>query len=190
MKTIFGFIIFLVSLTAISEPKIDTKFSYYDIYPMTKVDIKREMFKRTSIRDKGKRFRGETKWYVKWYFKWKKKNGYCQIYNVITDLTVKYTMPRIPINFPVDSNIRNSFNKYYAVLLKHEQGHKNSGLFAARDIEKELLSIGIYPDCKKLEKVANKMGKNIIEKYNKRDIEYDRKTRHGRLEGVRIENFI
>ncbi len=190
MKKFFGFIIVLVSLTAISEPKMDKEFIFYDIYPNTKTELEREMFKRTSIIDNGERFFGDTKWTINWRFKWKKIKGSCHIYKVNTDLKVQYTMPRIPNDFPVDSGIRNSFNKFYDALLKHEKGHKNSGLFAARKIEKQLLSIGAYKDCKKLEKIANQKGKSIIEKFNKRDIEYDKRTRHGRLEGVRIDNFI
>lgn len=190
MKIFFGFIISLISLTALSEPKKDTEFRFYDIYPKTKIDLKREMYNKTPITVNGRRFLGDTKWYVKWRFKWKKKNGNCYIYNVNTDLKVHYIMPRIPNNFPVDSKVRNSFNRFYRALFKHEQGHKASGLYAARDIEKKLLSTGGFNDCKKLEKSANKIGKNIIEKYNRRDKRYDQRTNHGRLEGVSIENFI
>lgn len=189
-KIFFRFIFFLVSLPAISEPQIETKFSFYDIYPKTIVDIKRELHKRTPIIIKGKKFRGDTKWYVNWRFKWKKKNGSCQIYSVNTELSVQYTMPTIPNDFPVDSNTRSAFEKYYHALLNHEQGHKNSGLYAARDIEKKLLSLGIFKSCQKLEKIAHKKGKSIIERYNKRDNDYDQRTAHGRLEGVDINLYI
>lgn len=189
-KIFFGFIIFLVSLPTLSEPKIETKFSFYNIYPKTKVDIKRELHERTPIMLNGKKFRGDTQWYVNWRFKWKRKNGSCQIYSVNTDLSVQYTMPKIPNDFPVDSSIRDAFEKYYHALLKHEQGHKNSGLYAARDIEKELLSLGAFKNCQRLEKIANKKGKSIIEKYSKRDNEYDQRTAHGRSEGVNIDLYI
>jgi predicted secreted Zn-dependent protease len=190
MKIFFGLIVFLISLTAISEPKMATEFRFYDIYPKTKGDIKQELYKRTPIILNGKRFRGDTKWHVNWKFKWKKKKGSCQIYTVNTDLTIQYTMPKISDDFPVDSGIRSSFDKYYKALLKHEQGHKNSGLYAARDIEKELLSLGEFNNCRRLEKIANNKGKNIIEKYNQRDKDYDQRTDHGRIEGVNINLYI
>ncbi len=190
MNIFLGLVIFLVSLTAISEPKIVTEFMFYDIYPKTKVDLKRELYKRTPIIYNGKKFRGNTKWNVNWKFKWKKKNGSCQIYTVNTKLTVQYTMPKISDNFPVDSSIRSSFEKYYKALLKHEQGHKNSGLYAARVIEKELKSMGAFNNCQSLEKAANKKGKEIIERYNKRDKDYDQRTDHGRLEGANINLYL
>ena len=99
-------------------------------------------------------------------------------------------MPKIADDFPVGSDIRSSFDKYYKALLKHEKEHKNSGLYAARDIEKEILSLGAFNNCQKLEKIANNKGKNIIEKYNKRDKDYDQRTDHGRTEGVNINLYI
>ena len=83
-----------------------------------------------------------------------------------------------------------TIERFYSVLLKHEEGHKDSGLYAARDIEKALLSLGSFNDCQELEITANQTAKKIIQKYNKRDKDYDRKTDYGRLQGVSINNFI
>ncbi len=190
MKYVLGFIIFLLSLSARSEPKINTKFNFYAIYPKSLVDIKRELKDKTTAIFNGKRFYGETSWYINWKFKFKEGNGNCQIYAVKTALSVEYIMPKIPDNFTVDPNIRNSFEKYYQALLKHEQGHKSSGLHAAQEIEKKLSSINTFRNCQKLENFANKKAKSIIKKYDRHDREYDERTDHGRLEGVDVDLYI
>lgn len=173
-----------------AEVKIETNFKFYAIYPTTKIDIKQELHKRTPIIINSKKFRGDTKWYINWRFKWKENAEGCQIHTVKAELAIQHTMPKIPDDFPVNSNTRNAFEKYYNALLKHELGHKNSGVDAAHDIEKELLSLGVFKSCQKLEQFANKKGKSIIEQYDNRDKKYDQITNHGRLDGVDIDLYI
>ena len=175
------FINFLASFPVFSEPVINTEFKFYSIYPNDKNDLEREMRERTPVVKDGLKYNGHTHWDVDWTFKWKERKGRCQISEANTYLTVKYTMPRIPGDHLVSPEVRHSFDEYYESLFEHEQGHRDSGLFAARDIAKALVSLGSFKDCNDLETVANKMGEKIIQKYNKRDRDYDKKTNHGRL---------
>lgn len=148
------------------------------------------MHKRSPVKKNGKTFKGHTHWNVKWNFKWKRKNGICYITKVNTSLTITYTMPRIAKDYDVAQPVRQSFSNYYNSLLNHEKGHMKSGLYAARDIEKALLNLGSFKRCDKLDETANATANKIVKKYNRRDTEYDRKTNHGKTEGVDINNFI
>ena len=95
-------------------------------------------------------------------------------------------MPKISDSHNVKPEVERVFNQYQSALLKHEQGHKDSGLYAAREIEQKLRSLGACKDCKNLEQAANQTATQIIKKYNERDKNYDLKTDHGRLQGVNI----
>jgi len=181
MRIFMFFIIFLASFSVSSEPKISTEFNFYTIYPTHKKDLEPEMRERTPIEKEGIKYNGHTHWKVNWTFQWKEASELCQISEVNTYLIIKYTLPRIPSDHTVSSTVRHTFDKYYESLFKHEQGHKDSGLFAARDIEEALLSLGLFKDCNCLETVANKIGEEIIGKYNKRDKDYDTRTNHGRF---------
>ncbi|MEM8675835.1 MAG: DUF922 domain-containing Zn-dependent protease, partial [Cyanobacteria bacterium P01_G01_bin.67] len=193
-KAIFKFLIFCsflpISSPVLSEPSVTTKFKFYDIYPQTKSDLGKEMYARTPIVYQGKKYDGYTSWYVNWRFGWRQKNGLCKISSVNTKLDIGYTMPRLPQQYQVDSTVRNAFDRYYSVLFEHEQGHKDSGLYAAREIERELKSLGSFHNCQKLETAANQKAHKIIKKYNERDRNYDLQTQHGRLQGVDLNNFI
>ena len=178
MRIFMFFIVFPVSIPILSESKIRTEFTFYTIYPNFKKDLEQEIREQSPIVKNGIRYNGHTHWHVNWTFEWKERNGRCQISEVNTYLTVKYSMPRIPGNHLVSSEARDSFDEYYDSLFKHEQGHRDSGLFAARDIRKALTSLGLFKDCKKLETVANKIAEKIIVKYNKRDEDYDKRTNH------------
>ena len=190
LRVIAIFHIFLFSYSVSAEPTSSISVKYYDISPMIPEEIGREMHNRSPIKKNGVTFKGNTKWNVKWNFKWKKRSGICKITKVKTHLTVIYTMPRISVNHSATLSVITPFNNYYNALMKHEEGHKDSGLYAARDIESTLLKLAPDTDCNRLSNSANRTGRKIIKKYNQRDIDYDKKTNHGKLDGVNIKNFI
>ncbi len=176
--------------TAHTEPKISVNYKFYDIYPKSFNDIDKEMYNKTPILKNGARYRGYTDWHVKWSYSWQNKGNYCKLTSVSTRLDVTYTMPKIPDNFKVNSKILSVFNNYYKALINHEYGHKDSGLFAARDIEKELIKLSSSKGCKNLASTANSKAQKIIKKYTQRDLYYDKHTQHGKTQGVDINNFI
>ena len=175
---------------SLAEPSVNTVFKHYKIYPESKQDFQTELFNRSSINKEGRTFFGHTNWRVEWRFRWTRKNGKCRINQVTTSLDVTYTMPQIPEQHEVDTGLRASFESYYQLLLAHEQEHMKSGLYAAREIEDTLLNLGSFDHCDRLNDEANASGHRLIKKYNRRDIEYDRRTNHGRTEGVDIRNFM
>jgi predicted secreted Zn-dependent protease len=184
------FLFLLICSPILAEPAIATKYNFYSIYPQKKQDLEAEMMKRSPIIFKGKKFKGYTKWYVEWRIRWYEKKGSCHITQVKTALTVTYTLPKIPKDYKTPGETRTVFNNFYAALFKHEQNHRDSGLFAARDIEKALLNLDSFPSCQQLELAANQKRYQILHQYVQRDIDYDKRTDHGRLEGVMINNFL
>lgn len=58
--------------------------------------------------------------------------------------------------------VLSSFQGYFQALMKHELGHKDSGLFAAREIESALLELEADTDCNRLSAAANRIGRKII----------------------------
>jgi predicted secreted Zn-dependent protease len=188
VKIFVAFAVFMIAFPVSAQPVIETDFVFYDIHPDSKEDLRREMNDKTLVENS--RRKGHTHWHVRWKYKWKKKDNGCEIKQVTTFLTVTYTLPRIPNNHIVGADVRDSFDRYYEALFKHEQEHKNSGLYAALEIEDAFISLASFRRCSDLDAAAKKTGKAIIKKFNKRDDDYDRETDHGGTEGVRIDNFI
>ena len=182
MRRIFVFFIFLILSTAQAEPVINIDFKHYDIFPTSIGDFRREMDKRSPIRRYGKTYKGHTRWKVKWNYEWYKKDGICNITSVSTKLNVTYTMPRLAARHEVPEPVYQYFFDYYTKLFEHEQGHMNSGLCAARDIEKAILNFGSFKSCTRLSNAATAVGRKIIKQYGKLDSEYDRITDHGKTQ--------
>ena len=187
-----AFICLLVVLSSApvkSEPRVQVEYKFYDIYPIDRKDLEEQIFQTTPIRYNGKKFAGLTQWRVSWKFNYQKINKGCRIDRVSSNLAVTYTMPRISQQYKINAKVRNSFDAYYATLLKHEEGHKDRALEAAKEIEQKLLSIGTFNSCKRLGEFANQKAYKIIEKYKDINREYDRQTNHGRTQGAAIERF-
>jgi len=71
-------------------------------------------------------------------------------------------------------------------LQRHEDGHKEHGLKAGREIEAAVLAVKPASNCEDLESAANTAAQAIVSKYQALDEEYDRKTDHGRNQGVNL----
>ncbi len=168
-----------------ADPKVNEEFSYFLIYPDNPSEIASELSKHSPIKENGKTYKGHTEWNVDWNYWWQTENGECKLNKVKTKVTVIYTMPKLAASHNTN-NIKERFDKYYSALLLHEKGHKESGVLAATEIEKILLNLPSKLDCKQLESTVDIKAKNIIRKYNKRDIVYDYKTNHGRTQGAEI----
>ena len=168
-----------------ADPKVNEEFSYFLIYPDNPSEIASELSKHSPIKENGKTYRGHTKWDVNWNYWWQTENSKCRINKVKTEVTIKFTMPKLAASHK-NKDIEKKFNKYYSALLLHEKGHKESGVQAAVEIENILLNLPEKSNCEELGAMANKKAKNVIRKFKKKDIVYDYKTDHGRTQGAEI----
>lgn len=189
MKPYLLLLAFFISSLVQAEPIVKSSFTYYKVYPASKNDLARAMMEASPIKENGRAFMGDTRWHVLWDFKWNKNNNICTITSANTSLNISYTMPALATDVDLTEDTRQAFDGYYAALFKHEQEHMYSGLYAAREIEQALLSLGSFERCKRLEYEANTSAKKILKKYYERDKEYDKKTDHGRTEGVDFNLF-
>lgn len=170
-----------------AEPKTTIQFKYYPIYPRRPQDLAQELDARSPIIFQGKKYRGYTQWRVRWQFYWQEAPQSCRITRVNTYLEVIYTLPQIPPRHQTTPETRQKFNRYLQALFQHEENHKNSGLDSAGEIERTLLTLAPVKTCSQLETLANQTAQAIIEKYRRRDREYDQRTDHGRREGVTLD---
>ncbi|MCP5095503.1 MAG: DUF922 domain-containing Zn-dependent protease [Chloroflexi bacterium] len=98
--------------------------------------------------------------YAKWNIRW---SGTCRV-----TLKINYTMPRWKNKNNAPKRLQKSWNKMIINLKRHEEGHGLHGINAANAIVK-----------------AKCNGSNrIITKWAKQDKVFDKKTGHGRKQGV------
>ncbi len=92
-------------------------------------------------------------------------SGRCDLQVEIT-----YTLPKHKNPQAMSANVRAMFDKMQANLIAHEKQHGQNGINAAKEAARS--------GCKNTAR--------IMKKYNKADRDLDRRTRHGRTDGVRL----
>ena len=173
-----------MSMLAVSTPIIDLKTDYYQVNGVTPSEIRDDLDMKTPIREDGLNYDAHTDWFVKWDFWWNESNGQCTITKVTTRVDVEYILPKLTISRALPKSLKKKWEVYMKALLHHEDGHKDIGVRAANEIEKEIGNMTTRRTCKQLEIDANRLGHKIIEKFRGFDEKFDRKSDHGAKNGA------
>lgn len=132
----------------------------------------------------GKRFDGHTKWNVRWRYDYRSAAGSCAIARVTVDVSTTVRLPEWRDEAAAPADLRARWQRYLAALTAHENGHRDHGLAAAREVDATLAVLPPQPTCDALGAAANARGQDILRRYNERDLEYDRSSDHGRRQGA------
>lgn len=188
MRFIYGAVLTVLMLAMATSvraaPDISVQFSYYDIAPASLKELATVVFRQTPIRIKGKKYAGQTRWWISYRYRAERSAGQCRIRSINLKLDITYTMPRLAPNRYTPVAVRKSFERYYQALLKHEKGHGRHGRGAVRDAERELKRLAAAPDCEALDRRLRKTFQAVVDRYRKRDADYDRLTIHGCTQGA------
>lgn len=130
----------------------------------------------------GRTFHGYTAWDIRWNFRWNTSAaGLCEISSITTHLSVTMTLPRLASSTPKGAA---DFDRYFAALMAHEQGHRSIALEAARQVDRTIAGLQPMADCRRLEAEANAAGMAILEEAKRRELDYDITTRQGCTQGA------
>ena len=184
IQTFFIIPMLLSSVLLYCEPRISINTNYYSLYSTSVSGLRKEMNKKGIKWTDGKTYDGFTSWYVKWRYEYYTSDDYCSLTNVDVSVDVEYTLPRWSVKLLGNMDLRIKWIRYSDALKKHEDGHRDFGIGAARDIEEALLSIGSRPRCDTLGADANAIAYRILDDFRRKETEYDRKTEHGRTQGA------
>lgn len=173
----------LVSSDACAMPKVNINTEYYLIHGSTANQLRNEMNTKSPIKQSGNTYDAYTSWFVNWRFDWKKKNGLCAMTRVKSTVKVNFTLPKWENSHSAEVNLKKRWTHYYNALITHENEHKDFGINAAKEVENRL-SVLSAKNCSSLKTKANRLGKEIIDKYVVLEKKYDKNTNHGMKNGA------
>jgi len=164
-----------ISVVAKDEPYTVTGSSAAEI---------RDNLNRARPSDKSRRHDAMTHWYVRWSYPFDRGTDRCATGPIKVSVTVRTQMPEwaAPPDAPAD--LSQSWNQYLKSLRHHEDGHKNHGLLAARDVLEKLKRLDAKDTCDAMNIAANAAGNRILDEYREKDRAYDQRTRHGATQGA------
>jgi predicted secreted Zn-dependent protease len=148
--------------------------AYYDI------DATEPEAIRAQIAERGPRFKGEqfaalTTWHYRW--RWDAApGGGCGTANAKVTLETKVLLPRLVHLDSVDPQVAQAWRSYFDALARHEAGHVR----LAADGRTLVADAVRLSACRE----ANSAGESAVDVVGKGQAEYDRRTLHGRREGV------
>lgn len=177
-------LLLILASRAQAELLVSTDYDFYAIAPANRYDIRSELNSRSPVAATGHDFTGHTDWRLHLSFHSQLQAGVCRISDATITLLVRYTLPRLDDNYFYDWATESAFNRYYSALLTHEQGHAESGQLAASELQASLGRLRSRNGCPALRQSVDASFNRILDKYRQRDIDYDRRTDHGRSQGA------
>jgi predicted secreted Zn-dependent protease len=173
-------------LSTYAEVTVNDSVDRYTILGTHEADLRREMGAKGPKGADSRPYDAYTRWNVSWRYSYRQNGGQCSIDAITTGIKVTMTLPDWSDESEAQDRVRKHWRDYIAALTAHENGHRNNGLDAAREIDRGIAALPSQPNCGALGAAANALGKEIIRKYNERDLDYDRSTDHGRNQGARF----
>lgn len=195
--TVFRLIIFVVCLLApacskkISEveslkPNISESYLYYNIGGATASDLRHQMDQFGPSDEFGAHYDAYTAWYVEWHYPNLVTSDSCTIGSVTVTVTITQTFPKWETPPEAPPGLIKQWATYIEALQRHENGHREIGIAAGEEILRALSDLSSYPTCGELEQIADRAGQSILDGYRQKEIDYDRTTKHGELQGARF----
>lgn len=169
-----------------AEVTIGDSAEHYRIGGASEAELRREMNAKGPLGAGGRRFDAHTRWNIGWRYKYREDGGTCRIASVTTDVRLTMILPEWGGERAAPERVRKRWREFIAALTAHENGHRTNGIDAAREIDRSISALPAQVGCSAVGNTANALGNQIIRKYNERDLDYDRRTDHGRTQGARF----
>lgn len=176
----------MAAVPAAGEPLVRMHTSYYYIDGPSATVLAAQLDQNGPVGTGGSHFAGRTRWDIQWKFRHELKGTACSMKDVAVAVSVAQTMPRWRGEDKGAAGLKTLWTKFIDSLKRHEDGHKEHGLKAGKEIEAAVLAVKPAGNCEALELAANTAAQTIVMKYQALDEEYDRKTDHGRNQGATL----
>lgn len=178
-------VLLLTSALAQAEVQPSLVVQTYEVRYRADTSLRQSITDASPVRHHGRTFHGFTRWNVKWQFWWMELHGgQCRVDRTLTRVDAVITLPDLRGAPP---EAQQAFNRYVTALRQHEMGLYRFGLDAAHRIDQGIASLPPQPSCAVLQAEANRLGRRLLDEAIRAEIEYDRRTQHGRTEGVWLE---
>lgn len=168
---------------AVARPSINIQTKYYPVFGSDSASIRRSIQQNGPVGKFGKRYHAQTQWDIKWDYRWIQSHATCRLTQVNVGIDIEYLLPELQSLDSLQNPLSDDWDNYFQALFKHEQQHKNYGVHAARELEQKLLTVPPQ-SCSALETKLADTAKEVLDKYDQLEKNFDRETDHGTKQGI------
>jgi predicted secreted Zn-dependent protease len=177
-----------VSAAELEAPDIHDTVEYRDITGNTKDALLAALVQAGSTNEKGDHFAANTSWQLRWNFRVEQQPGAsCRLTSAKTGLDINMTLPRwIP---PKNASpvLVKRWNRFADALRKHEDGHRDIALEAARVVTDRVGAVPAEKDCETLKARLQRVADDTLREYRDKESSYDVTTLHGQTQGATFQ---
>lgn len=170
---------------AFALPDIKTHTRYFPVSGHDSASIRRSIQSSGPGGEDGSIYHAQTLKDIQWNYRWTESNSLCRVTQINVSIEVEYLLPRLRTREKLSASLRQRWDNYFQALFDHEKQHREYGILAVHELEKELLSIKRSP-CTQLHSELSKKAEQVLNKYDRLDKEYDLKTQHGINQGIQL----
>jgi predicted secreted Zn-dependent protease len=128
-------------------------------------------------------FHGHADWKLAYTYRSRTGAGGCSVESVDTTLELSMTLPRWTPTAATPGDLSSRWERYLEALRTHEEGHLEHGRSFETALKAAFAGMSAL-NCAALDAAARSRYGQMLEQYRARDVEYDRRTGHGKTQGA------
>jgi predicted secreted Zn-dependent protease len=168
----------------LAQVAVQDQVKHYAIHGTTARELAREMRNKGPTLLSGTRAFAFTHWVVDWNPRIQVADNRCSIAAAEVMVVITMTLPEWDGSH-AEPKLQAHWDRFYAALVTHEQGHRQIGLEAGQAIERELMALAA-DRCDLLRLRASELAQSILRTHQLRNSDYDHQTSYGRKQGVKF----
>ncbi len=167
-----------------ADPQMNIHTDFYWVTGLDAPSIRQSIQQRGPRGVDGKPYHASTQWEIDWAYRWIESRPWCRITDVNVSIDIHYSLPKHRDLDKLSTPLKEKWAAYRDALFRHEQQHKDHGIAAAVELENKLLMLDQQYRCSELELKASAVAQAVLDKYDRLEKEFDRKTNHGINQGI------
>jgi predicted secreted Zn-dependent protease len=164
----------------------DFDLEHYVVHGATARALRAELDAKGPLGETGRRGDGYTRWSISWTYGLDFAGGVCTASRINVDLSIHMILPRWEKASAPEPGLVALWNRYFAALRVHEDGHRDLAVSAAREVRRALARERGAADCEALKKRMNSKANSLLDRLRRDQAAYDRATDDGKKQGVRL----
>jgi predicted secreted Zn-dependent protease len=179
---------FAVSAAELEAPDIQDSIEYRDITGSSADALAAALRQVGASNENGDRFAASTRWQLRWNFRVEQHPGAnCVLASAKTELDIHMTLPRWMPPKNASPVLVKKWNTFADALRKHEDGHRDIAIEAARVVTDRAGAAQSEADCATLKKRLERIADDTLREYKDKESSYDVTTLHGQTQGATFQ---